>query len=257
MDIDSEIALDNAKEAEVLRCFLAIPENQIAQDLASALGNEKKLTREYGKLTKFICDEPTVPQQVQYSHIDLLLAHVFSQNPDVPVEAAIFRASWALISISNTCCTVTAEQGKLKEFQDRLDEIVKREGLDPDHSWERGEGPADYWSTLDEYYKLSEQVHDVFIAHVMRRYGFREFADLFDDHRMQYDVMKYIGERLMRPAMETWLKKCRMEKLVKDHGPAAMDLYRTLALKYGLNKRSPRRKTGRLPKRNALRNPPF
>jgi hypothetical protein len=129
---------------------------------------------------------------------------------------------------------LAAEKGRLAELQDRMEKISRREGLSWDEYWPPGEGPADYEEARKQYDELGAQVSDTFFTSLLRRYHFYEFATLFEEDRMRFEVMHYVGERLCRKDLGIGLRKHRLKTLVEDHGPPAKELLGQMLKAHGL-----------------------
>ena len=75
---------------------------------------------------------------------------------------------------------------------------------------------------------------DTFFTSLLRRYHFFEFAALFEEDRMRFEVMHFVGERLSRNDLEMRLRKHRLKTLVEDFGPPAKELLGRMLQAHGL-----------------------
>jgi hypothetical protein len=227
---------DEQEVAEELRVLFAMSPADIAHDLEQAARDPAPFEREWlACVSKTQTRAKLTPaQKSRGRHLEMLLAHAFSCQPGVTPEQALYRVAFSCTDIENTAFVLAAEKGRLAEIQDRMDKISRREGLTLDQYWPRGEGPADYQEALKEFEELGSQVSDTFFASLLRRYHFFEFATLFEEDRMRYDVMHYVGERLCRKGLEMSLRKHRLKTLVEDHGAPAKELLRQMLKAHGL-----------------------
>ena len=78
-------------------------------------------------------------------------------------------------------------------------------------------------------------MEDRFFAALLRRYHFLEFAALFEEDRMRFEVMRYVGERLNDSDLDLRLRKHWLSTLVEDFGPAAGELLGRVLRGHGLH----------------------
>jgi hypothetical protein len=222
---------------EELRLFFAISPAQIAQELEEAARDEAPLAERWLAYARKIRQGAKLSpgEHTRANHLEILLAYAFSQRPGVPVEQALYQAAFACTDVLNCAIEIAANQGRLAELQDRIDSISQREGLSLDEHWPPGEGPADYQEALRESYRLADQVEDTLFAALLRRYHFLEFAALFEEDRLRFEVMRYVGERLNDRDLDLRLRKHRLSTLVEDFGPAAEELFGRVLRGHGLH----------------------
>jgi hypothetical protein len=227
---------DEQEVAEELRILFAMSPAEIAHDLEQAAQDPAPFQKEWlAHVRKTLSRAKLTPaEKCRGQHVEILLAHAFSCQQGVPVEQALYRVEFAFIGLQNLAFVLASEKGRLAEIQDRMDKISRREGLAADQYWPPGEGPADYEQARKELAELGAQVSDTFFASLLRRYHFFEFATLFEEDRMRFDVMHHVGERLSRKDLGMDLRKHRLKTLVEDHGPSAKELLRQMLQAHGL-----------------------
>jgi hypothetical protein len=235
-DSFNELDDDQQEAVEELRILFAMSPAEIAHDLEQAARDAAPLEQEWLAYARKVQAGAslTPAENCRGRHVEILLAHAFASRQDVPVEQALYQVAFACTDIQNMAFVLAAEKGRLAELQDRMDKISRREGLSLDQFWPPGEGPADYEEARKEFAQLGAKVWDTFFASLLRRYHFFEFATLFEEDRMRFDVMHYVGERLSRKRLGMRLRKHRLQTLVEDFGPPAKELLGRMLQAHGL-----------------------
>src|SRR5687768_13012951 len=111
---------------EVLRILLAIPENQIRQDIADGETNLEQMIEDTYAST-MAARQSDDPQVVAHSlHKQMVRARILQKLEHIPPEVRLLYAVLPAERIAEEATSVAQSKGRLGELTDRMEEIEER-----------------------------------------------------------------------------------------------------------------------------------
>ena len=212
---------------ETLRIFFSIPQARIDRDLGGALFDVKRICEEIDAYCALAEQERTPELSARRYHNQFLQAHCMRKLPAICEAEAMFHVMRVAEDIVNDAAMNALEKGQIGELMRRMEEIERREGLKERDYWSIGEGPPDYQAANAQSDILLDKIDDAVMPCVLRRYRFGAVADLYENNRMEFDVMREVGRLRVFPEKTTKLDdgESKGTYFLETYGQAAVDLF--------------------------------
>lgn len=181
----------------MLAIFLSIDPKVIARDLQEAKEQLRRVVDTISSLRAVHYKSRTPEIEAKISHFMMIQAHELANMPHVESEFKTFYASFGAGEVVQNAEEAAFNKGKLAELSRKMEEIRKREGLADEEYWYRHQGPADYQALEMESDDIAEKVTETIFVHVLRRYSLGEQADLYEKNRVQYEILRETGSRVL------------------------------------------------------------
>lgn len=209
--------------AEVLRLIFGLQPDQIQKDEDAAVNRLEQLNAESAAYIDVPREERTSESEALQAHREMLMGHAFAAHQTSP-DAALFLISSAAEHVAEEAAEATRDHGRLAELSVLMREIEQREGLGPDEFWKIGDAPADYEELSRESTALFEETMSNIFIHLLRRYGYGTLADLYEEDRANFEIMKEVGRRLnsMSDSRDAEVDAFFADQILKDHGRKAL-----------------------------------
>ena len=216
----------STNRAEALRIFFSIPQAQIDRDLGGALFDIKRIFEEISAYYALAEEGRTPELSARRYHNRFLQAHCMRKLPAICEAEALFHAVWAAEDIVNDAAMNALEKGQIGELMRRMKEIEQREGLKENDYWSIGEGPPEYQAANAQSDVLLEKIDEAVMPCVLRRYRFGAVADMYENNRMEFDVMREVGRRQVFPGKCKKLNdgESKAKYFFEEYGQAGVDL---------------------------------
>lgn len=226
----------NASPSEILDAFFAISPRQIAADLRD---QEPEIT-DRERLMERLCSSDKIPAHIRsarqwatYHHENMLVAHLHSLYLGQK-DLRVLWVSQPIEKIADLACSTAHEEGRLAELSAALDEIARSEGFSSAKALKsaRAEQPPAFEALAREEKTILLGIGDTMFVEIARRYRLNSIADLFENNRLKYAVMREVGRRLDPMWMDSQITEeqrrkweaCEEEKIRSIFGEKAIDL---------------------------------
>jgi len=231
--------MESSNKKEALRIFLNSDKKEISNAISFAcedpVGNLRRI-EERLKNYREEEDENHSPMKIaEHWHDMMILGCISSENEKYHEYEAFFTIVHAAEDVAGQALENAYDSpGRLKELSDLMRGIEKREGLRNDEFWQVGSGPDDYQKHEEESGDLSDKIHCAVLGYVLRMYGFKSYAELLDVNRMEFDIRREAGRRMIlgcdinaeKNQTVQHAEKCLERKLVDKYGnKAVQELY--------------------------------
>lgn len=171
----------------------------IDRDLRCAEEDIRTITNEISSLFGLPLTARTPEIDARLAHLLMVRAHDLCRRDSVAPELNTFYAAFAAGHIVQDAEMVAEDKGTCAELSSRMDFIRRREGLADDEFWEMHEGPQDYRDLDDELGRVLQRIEETVFAFVLRRYHMGEQADLFERDRVEFEIQREVGRRVISP----------------------------------------------------------
>jgi len=206
--------------AGMLAIFLSIDPKVITRDLQESKGQLRRVIDTISSLRAVHHKNRTPEIEAKVSHFMMIQAYELANMPHIEAEFKTFYASFGAGDVVQNAEESAFNKGKLAELSRKMEEIRMREGLADGEYWYRHKGPADHRVLEMESEDIAEKVAETIFVHVLRRYSLSEQADLYEQDRVQFDILREIGGRVLMG-----------KAALKDEAQEMMDAY--ISRKYG------------------------
>lgn len=210
---------------ETLRLFLGADPQWISDELSALRENADSIDGYLTEYRSIPVNARTPKEDAKALHYRLLQSHIFASSPGLHQDEVLYFVCLVASQVAEDAVMVEHQSARtLNAIMDQIEDIRRGEGMDDDEVWPLGDGPNDYRRLSKDYDALAEKIHETVFLHVLQLYGFTEYAELFENERMEYEVRYEAGRRFVLPPPKcTQESKRWSEKVLTDgYGPAAV-----------------------------------
>lgn len=178
-------------DQEALRLFFEQDPIHIAADIESAPKNSYAICRRVKKYREIPFAKRSSKQVADYHHDMLLDAHVRTLSSRISEDEALFVAAETAEDVAEAATDFALHSSV--RLNEKMREIEKGERQCDSVPGLRDDGPGDDEEFVAEFNVFYRKIYGTIVSDVFRRYGFREYQDLFDNHRLVYEVRHEVG----------------------------------------------------------------
>jgi len=199
--------------AETLKALFAIEQSAIDRDLRKAEGRLLEIVTEISALLAL--PTKTSETDARVAHLWMIQAHELCRLDKFATELKTFHAAFGASQIAQDASGIAADKDTCAEISARMKLICQREGLPEGEFWVmRSEGPKDYQDLNAEFEQILRSVEDTVFTFLLRRYDLNNYAELFEQDRVSFEIQREIGRRISMPVQEEAID---IEALMDDY----------------------------------------
>ena len=186
-----------SEDSELWRIFYSTSQEHIDADIKRAVTDLNTIGIFLPHTDRRVFDAP--PQErALASHTLLVWASAFNRMENVHFELRVKTASSAALWLVQDAQYIDHSKSRGKEIGEAMKAIRRREGLEEDGYWLRGEGPEDYRALEREDEQRDDRIEQTVLPSVMRRYRMDDLAELYERDRLIFEIANEVGKRMER-----------------------------------------------------------
>jgi hypothetical protein len=183
--------------SEAFRLFLEIPKSRIESDIEEGPDGYEPARQRVARFLRTPEEQMTAELCAEYMHAEMIQACAAQKHPGVHDDVAFHLAGTAARDVARAAlfaAETTGELGRLNAEMGKIRDASGVEGFD-----ELEEQPPEYVELAEKAGGLLQRIETMMVIDVLKRYGLRDHAELFERDEAAFDARVREGYYVLFP----------------------------------------------------------